>query len=64
MLRAKMQRQGGAQQFGLLTFNYIKDVEKLEIVSVQVRKPDGTVVETPADSVQDMVADVLEYTSP
>jgi tetratricopeptide (TPR) repeat protein len=58
LLRAKMLSVAGAQQFGLLTFPYIKDVAELEIVSVTVKKGDGTVVETPADSIQDMVADV------
>lgn len=58
MVRAKMQSQAGAQQFGLLSFPYMKDVEQLDVVSVKVRKADGAVVETPADSIQDMVSDV------
>lgn len=57
-LRARVQTDAGAQQLGLMTFKYMKDVEKLDIVSLVVHKPDGTTVATPPDAVQDMAAEI------
>jgi hypothetical protein len=46
------------QRYGLLTFSYPSATGTFEIGYVRVRKPDGTVVETPAEDVQDMAAEI------
>ncbi|HUY81354.1 MAG TPA: DUF3857 domain-containing protein [Acidobacteriaceae bacterium] len=54
----RVQTDGGVRQAGLLTFAYASDNEKLNIDYVRVRKPNGTVVVTPPDSVEDMPTQV------
>ena len=56
--RVKVQSEAGVQEYGLLSFPYQSAVEHLEIEYVRVRKPDGTVVTTPPDFVQDMPSEV------
>ena len=46
------------QQWGLLAFGYAKANETVDIIYVRVRKPDGAVVVTPKENVQDMPTDV------
>jgi tetratricopeptide (TPR) repeat protein len=58
ILRAKIQSESGQRANGLLAFPYSGTNDPLEIKYVRVRKPDGTVVETPLDSVQDLTSDV------
>ena len=53
-----VQTDGGVRQAGLLTFTYASDNEKLSIDYVRVRKPDGSIVVTPPDSVEDMPTQV------
>lgn len=48
----------GVKQMAVLTFTYTASNQQMEIGYVRVRKPDGTVVVTPAYNVQDMPADV------
>lgn len=50
--------QSGVQQLGLLVFSYSDANQKLKIDFVRVHKPDGTVIETPLDSVQEMPAQI------
>lgn len=50
--------EAGVEQFGLLVFPYSGANEQLKIDYVRVRKADGTVVETPLGSVQDMPATI------
>jgi tetratricopeptide (TPR) repeat protein len=57
-VRLRIQSDAGVQRFGLLTFAYQKANETLDIDYVRVRKPDGSVVPTPVDEVQDMPEDV------
>jgi tetratricopeptide (TPR) repeat protein len=52
--RVRLQSDAGVQRFGLLVFSYQSSSETLDIDYVRVHKPDGTVVETPADNIQDM----------
>ena len=52
--RVRLQSDAGVQHFGLLVFSYQSSSETLDIDYVRVHKPDGTVVETPADDFQDM----------
>lgn len=54
----RVQSEAGVQQWGVLTVGYSSGNEEVEIQYVRVRKKDGTVVETPADSVQDVTSDV------
>jgi tetratricopeptide (TPR) repeat protein len=53
-----VQSDGGVRQAGLITLNYASDNEKITVDYVRVRKPDGTLVVTPPDSVQDMPTEV------
>src|SRR5579862_8891499 len=55
---ARIQSEGAVHEAGLLTFGYASGEEKLEPVYVRVRRPDGTVVETPATDAQDMPTEV------
>ncbi|MFY9939147.1 MAG: DUF3857 domain-containing protein [Silvibacterium sp.] len=55
---ARIQSEGAVHEAGLLTFSYASGEEKVEPVYVRVRKPDGTVVNTPAADAQDMPTEV------
>jgi hypothetical protein len=44
------------QRYGLLTFSYQSSSESVGIGYVRVQKPDGAVVPTPAENIQDMAA--------
>jgi tetratricopeptide (TPR) repeat protein/transglutaminase-like putative cysteine protease len=57
-LRAKIQSESAVRNNGLIAFSYFASNESLDIKYVRVRKPDGTLVETPLDSVQDLTSDV------
>ena len=58
LARVRMQSDAGVQRFGLLTFSYQKSVETVEIDYIRVRKPDGSIVATPLDDVQDMPSNI------
>ena len=45
--RVHIQSEAGAQRYGLLSFSYPSATGTFEIGYVRVRKPDGSVVETP-----------------
>jgi hypothetical protein len=66
-VREKIQAESGVRSEGLLVFSYLAGDESLEIQYVHVRKPDGTVIETPLDSAQDVTSEVARaapmYTS-
>ena len=55
---ARIQSEGAVHEAGLLTFAYASGEERVEPVYVRVRKPDGTVMETPATDAQDMPTEV------
>jgi len=55
---ARIQSEGAVHEAGLLTFGYASGEEQLQPVYVRVRKPDGTVVDTPATDAQDMPTEV------
>jgi tetratricopeptide (TPR) repeat protein/transglutaminase-like putative cysteine protease len=57
-LRAKIQSESAVRSNGLIAFSYFASNESLDIKYVRVRKPDGTLVETPLESVQDLTSDV------
>lgn len=56
--RLRIQSEAGVQQYGVLSFSYASGTGTFEIGYVRVRKPDGSVVETPPDSIQDMAAQI------
>lgn len=56
--RVRIQSEAGVQQYGVLTFSYASGTGTFEIGYVRVRKPDGSVVETPPESVQDMASQI------
>ncbi len=56
--RLRIQSEAGVQQFGLLAFSYASGTGTLAIDYVRVHKPDGSVIETPPDSIQDMTSQI------
>lgn len=54
----RVQSQSGVKRFSVLAWNYLSSGQNLEVEYVRVRKPDGTVVNTPDYNVQDMPAPV------
>jgi TonB family protein len=57
-LSARIQSEAAVRQFGVLSFSYGAENEQVTIEYVRVRKPDGSVVETPESSVQDIATQV------
>jgi tetratricopeptide (TPR) repeat protein/transglutaminase-like putative cysteine protease len=55
---AKVQTQAGVQESSILSLPYASADSTLDVLSVRVRKADGTVVDTPVDSAQDMPAEI------
>jgi hypothetical protein len=54
----RMLADAGVKTFAVLNFTYTSANEVVDIDSVSVRKPDGTVVKTPDYNIQDMPSDV------
>jgi tetratricopeptide (TPR) repeat protein len=54
----RIQSEAAARQFGVLTIPFAGSNERVEIDYVRVRKPDGSVVETPAADAQEMPQEV------
>jgi hypothetical protein len=54
ILRVRIQSESAVHEFGLLVYSFSSKFESLEVVYARVRKPDGTVVETPASDVQEL----------
>ena len=54
----KVQSPTGVEKIGQLVFDYNSANERLDIVSVRVLKPDGKIVMTGADAVQDLSAPI------
>ena len=59
MGEVRVRSEAGVQQWGVLSTGYSSANEQVEIGYVRVRKADGTVVETPADSAQDVTSEVM-----
>jgi len=57
-VRIRVQTDSGVQQLGELVFGYNSGNEQMEVRSVRVLKPDGTVVQAPPDSIKEMTASV------
>ena len=58
ILAIRIQSQAGVQALGVLSFAYLSSNENVEFDYIRVRKPDGTVVNTPDYNVQEMPAEV------
>jgi tetratricopeptide (TPR) repeat protein/transglutaminase-like putative cysteine protease len=56
--RVRIQSEAGVRQYALLSFSYASGTGTFEIGYVRVRKPDGSVVETPPENIQDMAAQI------
>ncbi len=56
--RVRIQSDAGVQRYGVLTFSYQNSNESVDIDYVRVRKPNGTVIPSPTDNVQDMAAEI------
>jgi tetratricopeptide (TPR) repeat protein len=54
ILRARIQSQSAVREFGLLIYPFASSFESLDVIYARVRKPDGTVVETPSSDVQEL----------
>jgi tetratricopeptide (TPR) repeat protein len=54
----RLQSEGAARQFGVLSFSYAAASETPRITLVRVHKPDGSTVDTPAADAMDMPAAV------
>jgi len=53
-LRVRIQSESAVREFGLLAYPYASSFESLDVVSVRVHKPDGSVLETPSSDIQDL----------
>ncbi|HSZ20962.1 MAG TPA: DUF3857 domain-containing protein [Candidatus Acidoferrum sp.] len=56
--RARIQSDAGVKRYGLLTFTYQGATQTIEVEYLRVRKPDGSVVMTPPDNIQDLDAGI------
>ncbi len=54
----RVQSEAGLQQLSVLSFSYNHDNQEIKFGYIRVRKPDGSVVVTPADNAQDISEDV------
>jgi tetratricopeptide (TPR) repeat protein len=54
----RIQSDAAARQYGVLTIPFASSIEHVEIAYVRVRKPDGTIVETPVTDAQEMPQEV------
>jgi hypothetical protein len=55
----RVQSQAGVKELGQLVFGYSSTTEKLDVIYVKVRKPDGRTVETAPATAQDFAPEVL-----
>jgi tetratricopeptide (TPR) repeat protein len=56
--RIRVQSDAGLQRWGLLSFPYPSGTGSFDIEYIRVHKPDGTTVDTPLDSIQDMASEI------
>ena len=57
-MRLRTQSEAGVQEWGQLVVGYNAASERPDISFVRVKKPDGSVVTTPADGIQDLTSPV------
>ncbi len=56
--RIRVQTDAGVKQWGLLSFSFQSATQTVDIDYVRVRKPDGSLLVTPPDNVQDLDAEI------
>jgi len=56
--RVRLQSQAGVQQWGLLSLGYEKNFQTADFEYVRVRKPEGKIIDTPLDGVQDIESEI------
>jgi tetratricopeptide (TPR) repeat protein len=56
--RLRIQTDAGVRQYGVLRFPYQASVGGVEVQDVRVTKPNGSVVATPLDSIQDVTSEI------
>src|SRR5579864_3222708 len=56
--RIRIQSDAGVQRYSITRFPYESATQSVTIDYIRVRKPDGTVVVTPSEDIQDIPADV------
>lgn len=54
MLRAQIKSESAVREFGLLPYAFAATFESLDVIYARVRKPDGSVVETPQSDIQEV----------
>jgi len=54
IVRIRVQSESAVREFGLLVYPYMASFENLDILYARVRKPDGSVVDTPAEEIQEL----------
>lgn len=57
-VRERVQSEAGVRQYGVLPFPYQASVQRIEVVDVRVTKPNGVIVTTPLDSIQDVTSEI------
>jgi len=57
-VRIRIQSDAGVKAWGELVFGYSAESDELTVAYARVRKPDGSVVETPVGSIRDMTSAV------
>lgn len=57
-IRARIQNDAGVRQYGVLAFPYLSSTGNVEVDSVRVTRPDGSVVTTPTDNLQDVTPEI------
>ena len=58
VMRVRVQSDAGVKRYGLLTYGYQGATQTIEVGYVRVRKPDGSIVVTPPDNIQDLDAGI------
>jgi tetratricopeptide (TPR) repeat protein/transglutaminase-like putative cysteine protease len=58
-VRARIQTDAGVRQYGVLPFSYVSSIGNVEIEDVRVIKPNGSIVSTPKDSVQEVTPEIF-----
>lgn len=56
--RVRIQTDAGVRQYGVLRFPYQAAVGRVEVHDVRITKPNGSVIATSLDSIQDMTSEV------
>jgi len=56
--RIRIQSDAGVQRYSVLTFPYESATGSIDIDYVRVRKPDGSIVVTPLENIQDMASEI------